>query len=233
MTEENNAQAIYLKLKLVYKKAYYFNNIYSSVIIYVGGNDAANGSDPELFEEMYDQLIQLIKGANIQCQIFLCNMCPRGDTSTSDINDMVRSLSEENKITMIDVNKMFYDSHGNIIRRYYDSDSIHLSSSGVKRLLRAINDHICIVQDFDHGAFNRRHQRKTKPGSNRAQKQQTNYGRNNFRARRRDADREETTNFCYKCGESNHDTSSCRHKQQLKCFQCGYMGHKSGRCLRK
>ena len=28
---------------------------FSSVIIYVGGNDAANGSDPELFEEMYDQ----------------------------------------------------------------------------------------------------------------------------------------------------------------------------------
>ena len=206
---------------------------FSSVIIYVGGNDAANGSDPELFEEKYDQLIQHIKGANFQCHVHLCNMCPRGDTSTSEINDMVKSLSEENQIEMIDVSKMFYDSQGNIIRRYYDSDSIHLSSSGVKRLLHAINDQICIVQDFDHCAFNRRHQRKTKPGSNRAQRKGTSTGGTNFRARRRDAGREESTNFCYKCGESNHDTSSCRHKEQLKCFQCGYMGHKSGRCLQK
>ena len=160
-------------------------------------------------------------------------MCPRGDTSTSEINDMVKSLSEENQIEMINVSNMFHDSHGNIIRRYYDSDSIHLSSSGVKRLLHAINDQICIVQDFDHCAFNRRHQMKTKPGSNRAQRKNTKTGATNFRARRRDVDREETTNFCYKCGESNHGTSSCRHKQQLKCFECGYMGHKSGRCLQK
>lgn len=55
----------------------------SAVIIYVGGNDAADGSDPELFEENYNQLIQYIKGVNDLCKIFLCNICPRGDTNTT------------------------------------------------------------------------------------------------------------------------------------------------------
>ena len=208
---------------------------FSAVIIYVGGNDAANGADPEFFEEKYDQLIRHIKGVNNQCQIFLCNMCPRGDTSTSEVNDLIKSLSEEHQIVMIDVDKSFHDSHNNIIRRYYDSDSIHLSSSGVKRLLNAINNEISIVQDYDCCTFNRRQQKRTKPGSNRAQKQPSRSGRSNFWARRREGnvDREETTNFCYKCGESNHDTVSCKHKQQLKCFQCGFLGHKSGWCLQK
>lgn len=210
-------------------------NQFSAAIIYVGGNDAANGSDPELFEEKYDQLIRYIKGVNNQCQIFLCNMCPRGDTSTSEVNDLIKSLSEDHQVVMIDVHKTFYDSRNNVIRRYYDSDNIHLSSSGIKRLLNAINNNISIVQDYDRCTFNRRQQRNTKfsHNYNRAQRQQPRSGRRNFQARRREVntDREETTNFCYKCGESNHDTISCKHKQQLKCFQCGFFGHKSGRCL--
>ena len=204
---------------------------FSSVIVYVGGNDAANGTDPELFEEKYDQLIRHIKAGNNQCQIFICNMCPRGDTSTTEINDMVKSLSDENQIVMIDADKLFHDSHDNVIRRYYDSDSIHLSSSGIKRLLNAINNQVPVVQDFENCVPNRRHQRKSRHGSSGVQRQHKSR-RSDFRARR-DADQDETTNFCYKCGESNHDTNSCRHKQQLKCFQCGFMGHKSGRCLQK
>ena len=92
---------------------------FTDIIIYVGGNDAASKSDPELFEVKYDQLIQHIKDVNDQCQIFLCNSCPRGDCSTTAVNDLIKSLAEEYQIAMIDVNKSFCDSRKKIIDRYY------------------------------------------------------------------------------------------------------------------
>ena len=64
---------------------------FSHVIVYVGGNDASSGTDIEYFEEMFDQLIQYIKEANNQCRVILCNTCPRGDTSTSEVNDIIRT----------------------------------------------------------------------------------------------------------------------------------------------
>ena len=56
---------------------------FSLVILYVGGNDASNGTDVEYFEEKYDQVIQHIKESNKNCKIILCLSCPRGDTCTS------------------------------------------------------------------------------------------------------------------------------------------------------
>ena len=83
---------------------------FTDIIKYVGGNDASSKSDPELFEVKYDQLIQHIKAVNDQCQIYLCNSCPSGDCSTTEVNDLIKSLAEEYKIRMIDVNKTFCDS---------------------------------------------------------------------------------------------------------------------------
>ena len=50
---------------LSHMKVYDLNQ-FSSVIVYVGGNDAANGTDPELFEEKYDQLIHHKSVSNLQ-----------------------------------------------------------------------------------------------------------------------------------------------------------------------
>ena len=210
---------------------------FTDIIIYVGGNDAASKSDPELFEVKYDQLIQHIKDVNDQCQIFLCNSCPRGDCSTSEVNDLIKSLAEEYQITMIDVNKSFCDSRKKIIDRYYSKDCIHLSNSGVKRLLGTINTEISVVHDFDKCIFNGHQQRKYNP--NRAHDQQSRPGsRRTFQDRHRysqdrhkSSGQQGTVMLCYKCGESNHDTNNCKHTEQLTCHHCGYRGHKSWRCL--
>ena len=63
-------------------------------VMYVGGNDASSGTDIEYFEEMYDRLIQHIKEASSHCKIILCNSCPRGDTSTTELNDIIQTLAE-------------------------------------------------------------------------------------------------------------------------------------------
>lgn len=214
---------------------------FSHVIVYVGGNDASNGTDIEYFEEMFDQVIQHIKGANNQCKIILCTSCPRSDTSTSDVNDIIQTLAQHHNISFIDQNKAFHDRHGNIIAGYYDTDGIHLSPSGVKRLLGTINREVTIVDDFAKCAYGR-HRGTTRRQQTRKQQQQhhqmqQSQGRRNRNTQDRQINvnhrQQESVSLCYKCGESNHDTNNCKHKKQLECFHCGYLGHKSGRCLQK
>ena len=117
--------------------------------------------------------------------------------------------------------------------RYYDDDLIHLSISGTKRLLGEIEEIINIVESFENCTFKSQHQKR-----GRVQKRfsQTS-GQRSSNGPRRDRpsqNRGWNTNneaTCYKCGETNHETRQCRHKEQLKCHYCGFFCHKSGRCL--
>ena len=36
--------------------------------------------------------------------------------------------------------------------------------------------------------------------------------------------------YCMKCGESNHDTTNCFHKEAIECSDCHRFGHKSKWC---
>ena len=83
-------------------------------------------------------------------KIFLCNICPRTDTYVGYINDIIQRLFEQHNAKLVDIESAFHDRHEKIIERYYDTDGIHLSSSGVKRLLVALNKHVLLVNDFDN-----------------------------------------------------------------------------------
>lgn len=220
----------------IYDQVNVFNmNQFSQVIIFVGGNDASSGTDIEYFEELYEQVIQNLRQANGTCQIYLCNICPRDDADTTYVNEVIHRLCQEHNLSIVDINKSFYDRKGNIIERYYAEDFIHLSVSGVKRLLGEINKVINIVANFESCTFKRHYQKKgqthktnnwksvsgPKTGKYKQNKNNINSGASNSSA-------------CYKCGETNHETRLCKHKEQLKCFDCGFYGHKSGRgCLNK
>lgn len=216
----------------IFDQANIFNmNKFSDIIIFVGGNDASNGTDIEYFEELYEQVILNLKKDNEACQIYLCNMSPRSDTDTFEVNQVIHRLCQEHSLTMVDVNKAFHDKQGKVIERYYDGDLIHLSTSGVKRLLGEIDREINIVENFDNCSFNRRYQKR-----GRVQKGSSQSSANGPRRRRRPTlnrvtNSSNTRVACYKCGETNHETIQCRHKEQLKCHDCGYFGHKSGWCL--
>ena len=133
---------------------------FSNVIIYIGGNDASSGSDLEYFEELYEQVIQHIKQSNDKCQIFLCNICPRANTCVGDVNDIIQRLSEQHNAKLVDLDSAFHDRHEKIIKRYYDTDAIHLSSSGVKRLLGSLNKQVSLVKDFDKCFFPKIHHKR-------------------------------------------------------------------------
>ena len=209
-------------------------NQFSEVIIFVGGNDASNGTDIEYFEELYEQVILNLKQVNDACQIYLCNVSPRRDTDTAEVNQAVHRLCQEHNLTMVDINKAFYDKQGKIIERYYGEDLIHLSSSGVKRLLGEIDREINIVENFENCAFKNRYQKRgpIRKGSSQINSQRSSSGPRRGRSglNRQNSNVNNGT-ACYKCGETNPETSRCKHKEQLKCYYCGFYGHKSGRCL--
>ena len=92
----------------------------------------------EYFEELYEQVIQHSKQSNDKCQIFPCNICPQADTCVEVINDIIQRLSEQHNAKLVDLDSAFHDRREKIIERYYDTDAIHLSSSGVKALAWSI-----------------------------------------------------------------------------------------------
>ena len=188
---------------------------FSHAIIYVGGNDASSRTDIEYFEEKYEQLLVHIQ-ENSQCKILLVNSCPRGDVDTGEVNEVIQGLKEHHKLELVDVHEAFFNRNGELIRRYYSWDSIHLSDSGVKRLLGTINNKVNIVEDFSRCVFTTAKRTGRKPPS----RTRTHY--------QQQADTRISP--CMKCGENNHETRDCKHSEQLKCHYCGYYGHKSRRC---
>ena len=221
------------KIDHIFNQAKVFNiSRFSHVILTVGGNDASSNSDMEYFEECYEQVIQYFKKENSDYHIYLCTVCPRIDTDTSEVDEVIHRLCQRHNIGIIDLNQAFYDKQGSVIERYYVMDSIHMSASGVKRLQGVIDKEITVVENNDTCVFKTHQQNK---GYMQNKRLQVNSPRHLINGSRKTKPRQYTgrdmTSACYKCGETNHETSRCRHAEQLKCFHCGFYSHKSGLCL--
>lgn len=132
---------------------------FSSVVVMVGGNDASNRTDTELFEEKYDQLISLIKMGNQDCDLYISKIVPRGDTDIQEYNSIISRLAtywENHGVYLIQATEdYFYGQYGCPTIRYYSNDGIHLANAGVKRLLHAINSKINVVADFENCVYKR------------------------------------------------------------------------------
>ena len=114
---------------------------FSHAGIYIGGNNASNGTDIKHFEEMYRKLLTYIK-LKCDCKMVLVNSCPRGDTDTS----VIRRLSDHYEAEFVDAYKAFYDKNSKLINKHYSTDSVHFSDSGIRRLLGTLNGKLEIVQ---------------------------------------------------------------------------------------
>ena len=127
---------------------------FGSIVIYVGGNDSPKIRDTEQFETQYRELITLIREKNSACKIYLCGSCPRGDAEVSIINKVINKLAEEYRLRYVDTYTPFYDKNEDLRTKFYGKrDWIHLSNSGMKRLLGTIHNVTAIVENFDTCVF--------------------------------------------------------------------------------
>ena len=221
---------------------------FESVVIYVGGNDTARSTDPDMeyFEEKYEQLIKYIQNQNQSCVIYLCNICPRDDVELNRTNDVIKGLSSVHGAVYIDTNNGFFDKQNDLRTYFYgERDWIHLSQSGTKRLLGSINSHVQVVENFKTCVF----PYASKPNLKKSDVQQRHH---NLSQRRTETTYDSTETYnrqyernfvayteqptaerCLKCGLRNHETEDCWHKAQVRCHVCKFLGHKDKICWNK
>ena len=125
-----------------------------------GWNDASSCSDIKYFKEHYEQVIQYFKKENSDCHICLCSIRPRIETDTLEVNEVIYRLCQHPNIGMIDLNQAYYDKRGSVMETYFVRDPIHLSASGVKRLLGVIDKEITVVEKYDTCVVKTRQQNK-------------------------------------------------------------------------
>ena len=109
----------------------------------------------EYYEERLDQLISYIKTENAECDIFICNMCPRSNKNVSTINAIILRQCETHSVIHIDTYNCFF-SKGNQLRQHFSKprDNVHLLRAGTRCLLGIINEQIKIVEDLVYCAYN-------------------------------------------------------------------------------
>ena len=184
--------------------------VFSTIIIYIGGNNVARGDNPSITEEKYDELISLIKCSNRSCKIILCSIAPRTDADVSNFNQAVAKLAMHWRCQNVDyvssTHDMFFKD-GEHSTRYFHHDGIHLTASGTKRLLDALNKGFQIVKDFDNCVFTgKRNMNKANIGGGFHVPQRSNQGQ--FQAGRRPASGRFPLK-CIGCHQKGHKIADC------------------------
>ena len=150
---------------------------FETCIVYIRGNDCANRMDVKTFVDAYDQLISLIKTTNPACKVYLCEITPRGDVDVTGFNKGIDRLSKhwehQNVHCLSNTYDYFFAKNYLPASCYFSNDGIHLSHSGIKCLLDALNtttkivvDHeLCVFSNFNtqnqssHTGYSRRRKR--------------------------------------------------------------------------
>ena len=69
-------------------------NSFKQIIIYAGGNDAANGTP---LPTVYEELLGLSKKLSKKCKTYLCTVCPRTDIEVTPVNDILKQVCEQSR----------------------------------------------------------------------------------------------------------------------------------------
>ncbi|MEW8547726.1 MAG: GDSL-type esterase/lipase family protein [Candidatus Thiodiazotropha sp.] len=194
---------------------------FETCIIYIGGNDCANGTDVKTFVDAYDQLLSLIKTTNPACRVYICNIAPRGDVDVTGFNKGIDRLSKhwehQNVRCMTHTYDYFVAKNYLPAGRYFSNDGIHLSHSGIKRLLDAINTTIKIVVDYQLCVF--------------ASFKTQNKGNQTGFHRRRNRGPQYTLYKPYRNAEGRGASVASGYRNSKKqCFGCNMVGHILAEC---
>ena len=200
----------------------YDMSIFEACIIYVGGNDCAKGIEVGRFVDEYDQLVSLIKTNNPECKVYICEIAPRGDVDVSEynksMNKLLKNWGRQNVYLLSNTYGYFFDKNNIPASRYFNDDGIHLSRSGVKRLVDAMSTSVKIVVDYELCVF-----------SNFRKPHQNMNMNNNAGYRRRNQGPQQKPFQSYRSGNGNGRAPRSRNFKK-QCYGCNMVGHILAEC---
>ena len=141
------------------------------------------------------------------------------------LNDQLRTTCAENNATFVDTDNNFTFRNGAVDNAAFANDGLHLSDSGVDRLMSNLG------LPPRSSVRNKRQQQNRRPAAPRTPSRDTpnNNNNNNNNAGTSDHDwcvierrnrHRHTIGKCANCCETNHVTANCKHHQKVQC------GHK-------
>ena len=142
------------------------------------------------------------------------------------LNDQLRATCEENNATFVD-NDNFTFLSGAVDNAAFANDGLHLSESGVDRLMSNLG------LPPRSSVHNKPQQQNRRPAAPRTPSRDTPYNNNNAGTsdhewcviERRNRHRH-SIGKCANYSETNHVTANCKRHQKVQCRQCGERGHK-------
>ena len=108
-----------------------------TVIVHVGGNDADDGLELELFRDAYSSLLD-----NVSCdnrRIIVSGLLPRDSVDLHPYNACLKTVCETKNVEFVDHYNGFLLASGDIADSYYHRDKLHPNTFGTRKLLRNLD----------------------------------------------------------------------------------------------
>ncbi|MCG7879539.1 MAG: hypothetical protein N0C90_24890, partial [Candidatus Thiodiazotropha endolucinida] len=189
----------------------------------------AMNTNEHAFMDLYEQLLNKVKGANPACRIYVCKIAPRGDVDVTDFNNGIERLSQhwknKNVYCISNTYDYFFTKHYLPASRYFGRDGIHMSHSGIKRLIDAVNTSVKIVADYNLCVFSSYKTQLQRGQTSNRQRRKTQYksymgnhmrGINSQHGMSRPTEHRRFRNLkkeCYKCHMIGHIQADCWNEQ--------------------
>ncbi len=203
-------------------------------IVIVGGTTETMGDATA--DDVRNEVSRLLRTAKSAApSVKLSSVIPTKRRTTdiqrrNTLNDQLRATCEENNATFVDNDNNFTFRNGAVDNAAFANDGLHLSDSGVDRLMSNLG------LPPRSSVRNKRQQQNRRPAAPRTPSRDTpNNNNNNNNAgtsdhewcviERRNRHRH-SIGKCANCSETNHVTANCKHHQKVQCRQCGERGHK-------
>ena len=108
-----------------------------TLIVHVGGNDAAGGEELGDFRDNFESLLGTVNDGNRR--VIVSEPTPRDDANLEPYNEVLRSVCDDNEVEFVENYKSFLLATGELPLAFFHKDKLHINIAGTRKLLANID----------------------------------------------------------------------------------------------